>query len=164
MPDFRTFLDLPELTGKLLYHYTSQAGLLGIAESRTIWASSVFHLNDSAEFSYTTKLVAEEIRRRRMAWRVFRRQEYDQFYSKILNMADSIHLPKTFVASFSEAGDSLSQWRAYASDGNGFSIGFRDEYSSELAEWQHFRLVKCIYDEREQTEVVNSLLDSAVRI
>lgn len=164
MPDFRTVLDLPELNGKLLYHYTSQAGLLGITESRTIWASSVFHLNDSTEFSYGTKLVAEEIKLRRMAWRVFRREEYDQFYSKILHMADSLHLPKTFAASFSEAGDSLSQWRAYASDGNGFSIGFRDQYLSELAEWQHFRLVKCLYNEREQREVVNSFLDTTAHI
>jgi hypothetical protein len=164
MPDFRTVLESPELTGKLLYHYTSQAGLLGITESRTIWASSVFHLNDSAEFSYATKLVAQEIKRRRMGRRIFRQGEYDEFYSKILNMADSLHLPKTFAASFSEAGDCLSQWRAYASDGNGFCLGFRDRYLSELAEWQHFRLVRCIYDEREQREVVNSFLDSTVPI
>ena len=163
MPDFRTVLDLPELNGKLLYHYTSQAGLLGIAESRTIWASSVFHLNDSSEFSYATKLEGEEVKLRCMAWRIFRREEYDQFYSKILHMADSLHLPKTFAASFSEAGDSLSQWRGYASDGNGFSIGFRDQYLSELAEWQHFRLVKCLYNEREQREVVNSFFNTTPR-
>ena len=33
-------------------------------------------------------------------------------------------MAEVFVASFSEDGDSLSQWRAYSSGGVGFSIGF----------------------------------------
>jgi hypothetical protein len=35
---------------RILYHYTSQQGFLGIVEHRAIWASSIFHLNDAAEF------------------------------------------------------------------------------------------------------------------
>jgi hypothetical protein len=30
----------------LLYHYTTQTGLLGIIRDRALWASSILHLND----------------------------------------------------------------------------------------------------------------------
>ena len=50
-----------------------------------------------------------------------------------------------FVASFSENGDQLSQWRAYCPKGNGFSIGFRYSDLSYLLKTTGFRLVKCIY-------------------
>jgi hypothetical protein len=33
----------------LLYHYTTQAGLLGVLESKSIWATHMLHLNDSSE-------------------------------------------------------------------------------------------------------------------
>lgn len=33
--------------------------------------------------------------------------------------------PKKFISCFSSCGDILSQWRAYADDGQGFSIGFK---------------------------------------
>jgi hypothetical protein len=34
----------------ILYHYTSQDGLLGILDSKSIWASKVQYLNDEQEF------------------------------------------------------------------------------------------------------------------
>jgi hypothetical protein len=36
----------------ILYHYTTQEGLLGILREGVIRASSIQHLNDSSEFTY----------------------------------------------------------------------------------------------------------------
>lgn len=40
-----------------LYHYTSPAGLIGIVETKRLWASSIQHLNDSTEFKHAASLV-----------------------------------------------------------------------------------------------------------
>jgi hypothetical protein len=37
---------------KRLFHYTSQAGLLGIITSNVLWATNVLYLNDSSELAY----------------------------------------------------------------------------------------------------------------
>ena len=54
----------PTLTGQKLYHYTTQEGLLGIVKSRSLWTTSVFHLNDSAEFDYTLDLAIGKLEER----------------------------------------------------------------------------------------------------
>lgn len=46
---------------KILYHYTSLEGLMGIIESKSIWATNVLYLNDASELNYSLKLIEEEI-------------------------------------------------------------------------------------------------------
>ena len=43
-------------TEKILYHYTSLEGLLGIIESKSIWATNVLYLNDASELNYSINL------------------------------------------------------------------------------------------------------------
>jgi hypothetical protein len=55
----------------------------------------------------------------------------------------------------SEVGDLLSQWRGYATDGHGFSIGFSRKYLEELSntadrKMATFRLKRVIYNPAEQ--------------
>ena len=50
---------------EILYHYTTQEGLLGIIKDKVIWATHTQYLNDQAEFSYALRLAEEEISRRR---------------------------------------------------------------------------------------------------
>ena len=38
-----------ESVPRLLYHYTTQAGLIGILESKSIWATHGLYLNDASE-------------------------------------------------------------------------------------------------------------------
>jgi hypothetical protein len=50
--------DVPESeTPDRLYHYTDARGLLGILESRKLWASDVRLLNDARELDYAADLV-----------------------------------------------------------------------------------------------------------
>jgi hypothetical protein len=47
------FSEIVETTAipKMLYHYTSSVGLLGIFKSKKIWTTKIHYLNDSSELS-----------------------------------------------------------------------------------------------------------------
>jgi hypothetical protein len=102
--------------GRLLYHYTSAAGLVGILEGRLLFASDVWFLNDASEVRYA---------QRRMLERVRQYLGPDQPWLKeLLDVSEAKPgwLDEVFVASFCEEPDLLSQWRGYAT--GGFAIGF----------------------------------------
>jgi hypothetical protein len=48
----------------LLYHYTTQEGLLGIIKKQKIWASHLQYLNDASEGQIFTKLLLDEFNQR----------------------------------------------------------------------------------------------------
>jgi hypothetical protein len=50
-----------------LYHYTTQAGLLGIIKEREIWATHTQHLNDQREYRLAIDMVSAEIARQQAA-------------------------------------------------------------------------------------------------
>jgi hypothetical protein len=45
----------------VLYHYSTQQGLLGIIRDKEIWASHTQYLNDVREFRHALDLVKEEL-------------------------------------------------------------------------------------------------------
>jgi Protein of unknown function (DUF2971) len=116
---------------KLLYHYTSLAGLVGILESRELWASGIRCLNDASEFHAGMNA----------AFHIYNEELLqtgsDSTISKhtplLLQNGDSV-----FVASFSaeKTGDDLSQWRAYSGDYSGVSLGLAPRYLSTIG--RHF--------------------------
>ena len=54
----------PPKDGSLLFHYTTLAGMLGIFDSWTLWATHVRYLNDFKEFANETNLLTHGERRR----------------------------------------------------------------------------------------------------
>src|SRR2546423_10494745 len=44
---------------RLLYHYTSADGLLGMLQGRQLWATNVRFMNDTSELAYGIRLVRE---------------------------------------------------------------------------------------------------------
>lgn len=48
-------MDTPEI----LYHYTDAKGLLGILNSKQIWATSYRFMNDAREFEYGFDLISD---------------------------------------------------------------------------------------------------------
>jgi|WetSurMetagenome_2_1015567.scaffolds.fasta_scaffold00408_21 hypothetical protein len=46
---------------ELLWHYTTQEGLIGIVNSGKFWATNIFYLNDSTEYIYAVKLICNVI-------------------------------------------------------------------------------------------------------
>ena len=65
------------------------------------------------------------------------------------------------VCSFSEAGDSLSQWRAYGGS-SGFAIGFSQNVLQVAVEKQKFFLAPCIYDPATQLDIVRALVEEVL--
>lgn len=140
-----------------LYHYTTQSGLLGIFRSGRIWATQVKYLNDASEFQHAVALadgIAGGMVERASAWD--RRQSCERLVKGVREAGISI-----CVASFSEHGDDLSQWRAY-SKGVGYSIGFSYDALVEAATAAGWILAPCVYGEHEQKKLMTALLEEAL--
>lgn len=106
-----------------IYHYTNVQGLKGIVETGQMWFTDYRHLNDPAELVHginrTHRLVRDHRARVDDRAGLFLECLLDLFQHE--NFSDSLEF---FVASFSYARDDLSQWRAYADNGQGVAIGF----------------------------------------
>jgi Protein of unknown function (DUF2971) len=144
-PDSNLFPRSPET----LYHYTSQNGLIGIVNSKRMRASSLRYLNDSAEFNYAIGLV-----RTLLADRSVSEPAYTELFRQLQARLDTLARADFFVTSFSEASDSLSQWRAYSGEGTGFSMGFAGLSLFRSALSQGFSLHRCEYGTEHQVQTL----------
>ena len=77
----------------------------------------------------------------------------------MLEALDSISRYYACVASFTEEGDQLSQWRGYCEVGNGYSLGFDALKLKTMAEEQSYYLVPCIYEEAEHRLMAKELVN-----
>ena len=128
-----------------LYHYTTGAGLHGIVESRALWATNVFFLNDSSEYVGFVErrlplLIEQGIRAQVVASWGGRAPDPTREFEVALG-AEVARLQQVFgdflakigthyIASFCSASTPdatadglLSQWRAYGPDG-GYALVF----------------------------------------
>src|SRR5690349_5290875 len=105
---------------KPLFHYTDAVGFSGIVQERVIRATHFEFLNDSEETRLGERTIKNALEwlaqheggpAARLASRLC-----DDWHTALTDVAD------VYVASFCEDGDTLSQWRAYAQDGAGYSI------------------------------------------
>ncbi|MHB9074403.1 MAG: DUF2971 domain-containing protein [Desulfobaccales bacterium] len=110
----------------ILYHYCSNDAFHSIIENRRIWLSSLSLSNDSME----GKLVAEILAR------IAKADGLDQ--AAMHRLQESVSGLEQVIDGLgyclSENGDLLSQWRGYAADATGVSIGFSKDYLEQCAE------------------------------
>ena len=155
----------------ILYHYTDSHGLSGILQSRELWASSLQNLNDPLESQYFFDRVRTELESRCEFPGIPFPPDYERLtlYSVYQSLTPSAHTKSLrsamYVSSFSEDGDLLSQWRACADAGFGFSIGFSNlhEFTKEsfrLDKSTTTQLIRVRYEESKVTATVTSLVDS----
>lgn len=125
----------------LLYHYTTQAGLIGILRSKSIWATHFQYLNDTSEGQIVSNAILDEISSRSDSSDAFHKlglagnapkntaeSSRDDVLTQGFVAAVWATSQNAFVTSFSERGDSLSQWRAYSGQSVGYSLGFRPDH------------------------------------
>lgn len=60
----------------------------------------------------------------------------------------------TFVSSFSNKDDQLSQWRGYNQKGSGICIGFDTFKLKKFLAEKDFELLDCKYEEKEKIEII----------
>jgi Protein of unknown function (DUF2971) len=105
----------------IIYHYTNDAGLRGILENGTLWLTDIFDLNDPSElshgFSHAVSILSNKAADGHRWTKVFA-QAFEKFRGEL---QASAHF---FVGSFSSVEDDLGQWRAYADNGRGYTLGF----------------------------------------
>lgn len=130
----------PELP-KRVYHYTSAPGLLGILDSRKLWASHFHHMNDSEELALGQKVGLELVREHFWEW------PDERIRSAVLlaeAVADHREEASVFLVSFSSEPDSLPQWRTYGAEGTGFALGFTLRHGWSFGDDADFAVVQCV--------------------
>lgn len=145
-----------------LYHYTNTKGLNGIIQSNNLWASDFRSLNDSTELVYGTNLLIEELDESA--------KEYDGFVSELLLKLSNLYkdhgdayrdYSETYIISFSEDPDVLSQWRAYSDQAIGCCVefDFTDSHlftiTGETSPWS-LEILPVIYDKSLQSKLIRS--------
>jgi hypothetical protein len=144
--------DLPPI----LYHYTSQTGLIGMLNTKTIWASKIHYLNDSKEFALALCLARRELTKRiRAATSKVERSRLELLRDTIY----TIEGVNTCVCCFSAKRDALSQWRGYGGGDAGFSVGFTREWFTRVKETLDLSLIRCIYDPECQQRLIQDAID-----
>lgn len=102
----------------LIYHYCSPYAFQQIMERECFWLSSTNNMNDFTE----GKLLAEVLD----GFLEKNKSRYGQVWIDLVKSNFKEYLSPKYITCFSKDNDSLSQWRAYAQDGEGVAIGFDD--------------------------------------
>lgn len=136
----------------ILYHYCSNNEFYSIISKREIWLSSLSLSSDSMEGKLVTKLIGG----------MAKADKLDEI--TIQRLTSSVSLLEEVIEGLgfclSGEGDLLSQWRGYAEDATGVSIGFSKDYLDKLSEASKntelpgFTLQKIIYDYNAQQELL----------
>lgn len=143
-----------------LYHYTTPKGLLGIVDTGTMFLSDSAFLNDRSEVEYARGVVASVLRsfpveESAKGTRRALQNAIAQFSDQSTLSAKEFRF---YVACFCENGDLLSQWRAYALPGSGYTLGFRTNALQNLvldrSSMKGVELRRVLYEREDQERVI----------
>ena len=133
----------------IIYHYCNDFVLKSICQNQKLWLSNIYNMNDGSEFEWGRNKFIEVLKSNK--------HEFDQkfrFYAVGMVMS-AIPNILPLIGCFSKNGDLLSQWRAYANDGKGFSIGFS---SKAIYEGLGVNMNSVLYEEKEQSNIILNTL------
>jgi Protein of unknown function (DUF2971) len=120
-----------------LFHYTDARGLIGIVQSRALWATHAEFLNDAQELRFGRETLHRALMRRSREVMPRDPSDLGPDYSRATIMRSAADALRTrsrrrfqadpshavYVSCFCAEDDLLSQWRGYGAAG-GFAIGF----------------------------------------
>lgn len=146
----------------IVYHYCSTDVFTKIVSGKSIRLSDITKSNDSMEIRWITKYIKEvfleEFDKEAVKTTYFN-DDYpkgifidllDEYIEEFFNTDQRLY--SYLVCCFSEIGDLLSQWRGYADDAAGFSIGFDTDVINNHRHLYSYD--KVIYAERNQKALV----------
>ncbi len=134
--------------GKIIYHYCHVEAFRAIIQNKKLWLSSVYNLNDYKEIHWINDKVNKKLEKIKNKDNFVKYKLFEHLFKK--------QLPNVYIASFSQGGDLLSQWRAYANDGHGVAIGFNTDYfkTNEMV-----KTTEVLYDEKEQEKEIDEIFE-----
>ena len=145
----------------VLYHYTNPFGLEGIAKSGELWASPTSTLNDDSEteiFLNALRSAIDDKRSKLIKDGIF--SELESQRCRRLELFLRATVGEVFVLSMTENRDQLSQWRAYAKNGVGYSLGIPTVALMEAAKEQGFAMVRCCYERSICNALARNLIEN----
>jgi hypothetical protein len=146
--------DPARATRMTLYHYTTPAGLEGIIRTKSIWASDYRFLNDASEFNYGLAIFDRIIGSSTTTFNRPDVVEIVRSFRKVVAASDF----SVLITSFCKHSDLLSQWKGY-NGAIGYALGFNDDWLTQNAGEQGFRLFPVCYDVGKQQHLVREKID-----
>lgn len=137
----------------VLYHYCSTNAFLSIISSRKIFASEFTLSNDLLEGKWIRQVITDYCKEKGVDF--FTTESVLSSIDRLINFIGAAGI------CLSEEGDLLSQWRAYSSNGSGFSIGFdQSKFGDEASSLPP--LGKVIYDPTRQKNLIQTTMDAVI--
>ena len=147
-----------------LYHYCSVESFYKIISSKSISLSLLDLSNDFKEGRLVPEVFGRLLSKSELA-----EPEVEEIHSGLRFIEEQVD---GLGVCLSEEPDLLSQWRGYADDGHGFSIGFSSRYFSDMSRKtkgtsEELTLKKVLYEESEHEcalrptfDQIHQLIDS----
>lgn len=174
--------DMPLLTNEylnynpqlpnVLYHYCPTQAFLSIIENKNIWLSDANKTNDKTELVWLFTQIKNVIEQALESYKNIFNSEIiskakvcaDQAIDALLTgKAIYVQNSKNMMICFSEAENLLSQWRAYADNGNGLAIGFDSIYLKQFISSSAQGFTKVIYGEAEILSFLHKGIDTPLK-
>ena len=146
-----------------LFHYCSNSAFVSIISTREIWASEFSLSNDLLEGKWIREIFKEYCIEKGV-------HDFEQS-TLVGDLANAATVIGGAGFCMSEEGDLLSQWRGYADDGAGVSIGFSKEYFEALGKLKMNRndsfnavITQVVYDVAKQKEIISEHGEEIIRL
>jgi hypothetical protein len=157
---------------ELLYHYTTEDGLLSIVDSQELWATDVRFLNDASEFGNGLQIAIDMATQCSLGagedglktvrylenvlkFEFSKRPVYSVSFSGPLKKGEEL------FSSIDDPGDRLNMWRSYSRRGISYSIGLsRAGWTTDI-EGVDFQECSYLRETKEEylTEILNNFGD-----
>lgn len=146
----------------MIYHYCNTVAFNSIISTKQIWLTDITKLNDRSEYKSGFDLILEVLKNKNLA----DKPVFQEIHPDKLNNNFQI-----LVGCFSQEGDAGSQWRLYADDSRGISIGFDEVELDQFNMFNrftengfepitsHVKLCAVQYDSSEFVEKVTNFID-----
>lgn len=127
-----------ETTPEVLYHYCSLDTFYNIMKNCSIWLSDIRKSNDSEELQWIIKMVQTHFFEYNPHLLIIPDQISQEEYERKKSISLTIDyilrndVFKCWGFCLSEKRDNLGQWRGYADNGKGISIGFKTQAFSQI--------------------------------
>lgn len=144
-----------------LIHYTGIDTLLSMlkADTPSLWLSGISYLNDSKELMHGHDLMLKRLNDpQHMRGHNSAAQPLLRIFADTLGLKQNTNA-HMYVMSFSEAANSLNQWRSYTPHGKGISMSFDFMQENDFFEKCGLMLVKCLYEEQEQFTLIDAFIN-----
>lgn len=146
-----------------LYHYTDIGGVIGIVEDNAMRATDSRFMNDRTDCIYGIMLAKKILTQKMLKDDNTNKADYYRAcLAQLETETADVLSRKAFLICLSEKGNLLSQWRGYAKDTQGFSIGLKrdalDRTRRNDDAWSVI-LKKIDYDVESQEETILSILE-----